>query len=370
MKFFLGFIGWSLGMLLGFSILEACPILAYACIIGGIPFGRYIGGCIEKHKEEEKERARRIAAEREKQRREEIRRNERRIKAIELNRKYPEATKEYFKIHWGISKSSILPGDITDNRVDLLLSHSEYDYQNQEEKLNAVYKAKVERERLLARQEEERKRRKEEEAKRRKEEELRKLPDTLPHYVTSWHLHSNSTIRHKYFYDYYTYFTHKDYATSEMWNTWHTVWNFKNDPTKGISSYDHNIALDHVVGLVENALSSAFGSKTEYLTLVCLTASTRIKTELRFKEFSKRVCSDLKMNNAYSHITVVEDGVAKHDGGTGSHMVSYDIPYFNGKLVVLFDDVRTSGRSLETERIRLEGYGAKVICAITIAQTV
>ena len=154
-----------------------------------------------------------------------------------------------------------------------------------------------------------------------------------------------------------------------MWNTWRTVWHFKNDPSKNVSSYEHSNALRTVIGLVEDTLRSTFGSKTEYLTLVCLTASTQRKTELRYKDFAEKVCSDLNMTNAYPHIQVVEGGSAKHDGGDGSRKVSYDRYFFRDKYIVLFDDVRTSGRSLEQERAMLESMGAQVICAITIAQT-
>ena len=75
------------------------------------------------------------------------------------------------------------------------------------------------------------------------------------------------------------------------------------------------------------------------------------------------------MNNAYPHIQVIEGGSAKHDGGDGSRRVSYDQYFFNGKYVVLFDDVRTTGHSLEQERRTMEELGAKVICAVTIVQT-
>ena len=187
--------------------------------------------------------------------------------------------------------------------------------------------------------------------------------------MSSWISHSSSTLKHKYFYDYYTYAVYKDNATSSMWNTWRTVWHFKNDPDKNVSSYEHDSAFQTVTRLVENELRSTFGSKTEYLTLVCLTASTQRKTELRFKDFAEKVCNDLNMTNAYSHIRVVEDGGARHDGGDGCRTVSHDRYFFNGKYVVLFDDVRTTGRSLEQERRILESLGAKVICAITIAQT-
>ena len=215
----------------------------------------------------------------------------------------------------------------------------------------------------------EKKRREEESALRKKEEEKRNLNTILPACVKSWHTHSNSTIKHMYFYDYYTYADNKDTASQSIRDTWRTIWHFKNDPDKNVSDSEHKQALQTVTKLVEDALRSAFGSKTEYLTLVCLTASTHRKTEMRYHDFSEIVCNNLNMTNAYPHIRVIEDGSAKHDGGDGSHRVSYDSYFFYGKYVVLFDDVRTTGKSLEQERQTLERLGAKVICAVTIAQT-
>lgn len=215
----------------------------------------------------------------------------------------------------------------------------------------------------------EKKRREEESALRKKEEEKRNLATILPACVKSWRTHSNSIIKHMYFYDYYSYADNKDTASQSIRDTWRTIWHFKNDPDKNVSDSDHKQALCTVTKLVEDALRSAFGTKTEYLTLVCLTASTRRKTEMRYNDFAEIVCKDLNMTNAYPHIRVTEDGNAKHDGGDGSHRVYYDSYFFNGKYVVLFDDVRTTGNSLEQERQTLEGLGAKVICAVTIAQT-
>ena len=206
-------------------------------------------------------------------------------------------------------------------------------------------------------------------ARRKKEEEKRSLANTLPACVETWQTHSNSSLKHMFFYDYYTYSNYKSSASASIRDTWRTIWHFKNDPDKNVSDSDHRTALKTVTGLVEKALRSAFGSKTEYLTLVCLTASTRRKTELRYKDFAEIVCKDLNMTNAYPHIRVVEGGSAKHDGGDGSRQVSYDSSFFSGKYVVLFDDVRTTGNSLEQERQTLERLGAKVICAVTIAQT-
>ena len=215
----------------------------------------------------------------------------------------------------------------------------------------------------------EKKWREDEVARQKKEEEKRNLANTLPACVKSWQTHSNSSLKHMFFYDYYTYANYKGTTSASIRDTWRTIWHFKNDPDKNVSDSDHQAALKTVTGLVEKALRSAFGSKTEYLTLVCLTASTRRKTELRYKDFAEIVCKDLNMTNAYPHIRVVEGGSAKHEGGDGSRQVSYDSSFFSGKYVVLFDDVRTTGNSLEQERRTLEELGAKVICAVTIAQT-
>ena len=380
MKTFCGFVGWIVGMFVGFMFVNTVPLLSFICIIGGIPLGRYIGGQIEESREQE--RAAIESQKREKAHREweEARKKEKRAKAVSLCVKYPEATKEYFKTHWGVTKQSISSCDITDDKVEMLLSHSEYEYQRKEEQLSAVYRAKIEAQkeaerrrqeakREAERREAERKRREEELARQRKEAEIRNLQTTLPACVSSWNTHSFSSLKHKYYYDYYTYSVYKDNASTSMWNTWRTVWNFKNDPSKNVSSYEHGNALRTVIGLVEDTLRTTFGSKTEYLTLVCLTASTQRKTELRYKDFAEKVCSDLNMTNAFPHIQVVEGGSARHDGGDGSRKVSYDRYFFKDKYIVLFDDVRTSGRSLEQERVMLESMGAKVICAITIAQT-
>lgn len=215
----------------------------------------------------------------------------------------------------------------------------------------------------------EKKWREDEVARQKKEEEKRNLANTLPACVKSWQTHSNSSLKHMFFYDYYTYANYKGTTSASIRDTWRTIWHFKNDPDKNVSDSDHQAALKTVTGLVEKALRSAFGSKTEYLTLVCLTASTRRKTELRYKDFAEIVCKDLNMTNAYPHIRVVEGGSAKHEGGDGLRQVSYDSSFFSGKYVVLFDDVRTTGNSLEQERRTLEELGAKVICAVTIAQT-
>lgn len=193
---------------------------------------------------------------------------------------------------------------------------------------------------------------------------------SLQAHVSGWYTHTwNGIVKHKWQCDYYSYGAHKDYATSSMWDTWKYVWHFKNDPTKSVTSSEYKEALDRAVNWVESELRSTFGSDVQKLTLVCLSASTRNKNDRRFKPFAERVCSDLNMYNAYNYVRIITDGEAKHEGGTVAVGKSYDSNWFKGKYIVLFDDVRTSGRGIERERQTLQSFGAYVICAITLAQT-
>lgn len=143
MKTLFGFIGWILGMFFGFMFVNSIPLLGFALILGGIPLGRYIGGCIEENKENE----RRAREERERYNKQvaygKERKAQKKADVIALAKKYPEATKQYFKQHWGIIKSSISEYDITDDKVDILLGHR-YSYENDELKLNSSYRAKIE----------------------------------------------------------------------------------------------------------------------------------------------------------------------------------------------------------------------------------
>ena len=369
MKSALPYIGWFVGMAIGGCTGVSALVLIFAIV------GAVIGHSMKKNMEEEEENQRRAQEEYERRRRQEEwdrkRKAERKAKAISLARKYPEATKYYFKYHWGLIKSTIYDYDITEDKVDTLLSH-EWSYERDEQTHSPAYKARIEAEREAARKKEEAKReaaRQAELAKRRaEEEERRNLPITLPACVSSWYTHSrNGSLKHKWFVDYYPYNKYKDSASLSIRDAWTLVWNFKNDDR--ISTYEHKSALDKVIKITENTLKSCFGTKTKYLTFVCLTASTKENTKRRFEEFSQRVCSDLGMKNGYEHIQIVADATPKHLGGNGVPSKHYDDYFFRNSYVILFDDVRTSGSSLIVEKNKLESMGAKVIGAITIAQT-
>ena len=75
------------------------------------------------------------------------------------------------------------------------------------------------------------------------------------------------------------------------------------------------------------------------------------------------------MLNAYKHIHFKSDGDAKHLGGTEKANISFDEDFFKGKYVVMFDDIITSGKSMERMKKKLESFGAVVLGGISIGKT-
>ena len=145
MKSICSFIGWIVGMFLGFMVMNSVPVLGFIFVIGGIPLGRYIGGQIEESREQERRSQEEYAIRRRQEEYARQKSSRQRAEAQALARKYPEATKHYFKQHWGIVKSHIFDYDITDDKVNILLSHK-WSYENDEQTYNPQFKAKIEAE--------------------------------------------------------------------------------------------------------------------------------------------------------------------------------------------------------------------------------
>lgn len=158
-------------------------------------------------------------------------------------------------------------------------------------------------------------------------------------------------------------------ASEKEWDIRQLVWSFKNDSDRK-RRYSYDQALDTIVPTYERRLRMTYGASIPRLTLVCVPASSRTKNERRWKEFSSRVCDDLDMYNGYSHIEVEGSATARHLGGTGRVDMSFDESFFRGKDVVICDDVKTTGRSIQRMRSRLESIGAHVVGSLTIAKTV
>lgn len=237
----------------------------------------------------------------------------------------------------------------------------------QKEQERKAQKAKEEAEKKRLQEEKERKQR-EEETKRKERQRKRQEIQELHACVQDWHL-TRYGIRYNYIYEYLKTTAPRN-ATESEWDIRHLIWAFKNDPNKSDRDYSYSEALDIIVPRYESVLKRTFSANTSKLTFACLPASTSNKNRLRWYEFSKRVCADLNMINAYEHIRITADAIPKHLGGEGNAQLSFDEGFFKDKYVVICDDIKTSGKSLAHFKSLLENMDAIVICAFTIGQTI
>lgn len=160
-------------------------------------------------------------------------------------------------------------------------------------------------------------------------------------------------------------------ANEREWDDRWTVWNFKNTPGK-TSEEDHQEALDDVIPRIKEILITTFGETyLRSLTLVCIPASTAEKTDARFNEFSKRLCNETGMINAYDYMTEIKECEEKKFGGSGitTNNVSFNENFFNAKNILLFDDVITKGESMLRFKRKMESLGATVIGGLSIGKT-
>ncbi len=160
-------------------------------------------------------------------------------------------------------------------------------------------------------------------------------------------------------------------ATEEEWQNRWIIWDFKNTPGK-TSSSDHQKALGKAIPMLKDKLVSTFNSENlKYLTLVCLPASSQVKTAARYEEFSEKICSELGLINAYSHISVIKEKEEKHLGGSGTNInnLHFDETFFKGKYVLLFDDVITKGNTMRLFKSKMESLGAVVVGGLSLGKT-
>ena len=226
----------------------------------------------------------------------------------------------------------------------------------------------------IAKQKELEEKKKEEESKRQETEQNRKneqiqIKSKLLSAVSSWDT-LFSGLHYSYMFYYYP-TTCEFEATEEEWYYRRLVWDFKNTPGK-TSPIAHQIVLGKAITMIKNKLLTTFEETIlKYLTFVCIPASSQVKTQARYEEFSNRICSELGLINGYPHVTVVSEKEEKHLGGTGidTSKLSFDEAFFNGKYVLLFDDIITKGISMWAFKRKMEDLGATVVGGLSLGKT-
>lgn len=246
----------------------------------------------------------------------------------------------------------------------------EYD-EDEADKLVAKEKEKIRK----AEEEQQRKEaeiaRKAEEARKEAERKRAEL-NGLISCTTSWTQPTRSSVHCFSIYNYYP--TTCDWDASEdEWNVRNLIWDFKANPNKPQSEIEiknrHERAVNGILPKINRVLNRFFGNQKSKLTLVCIPSSKRIVTERRYKDFSEQLCNETGMTNGYSHVYIAEEGDAAHLGGVVQAQFSVDSSFFKDKYVILFDDVITSGKSMERFKRLLESVGATVIGGLSIGKT-
>ena len=253
---------------------------------------------------------------------------------------------------------------------------------DRQEMIEYITRSKTEAEKRAAEErakEEERKKREAEELaeKKRKEEVRTRLQSTAKDVLVNNAKHWECLYGDFYYtWLFYYYPTTCDFEASESeWDDRYTVWDFKNDPEKGIDPEDHEATLDNVIPRIKQKLIDTFGEDyLQFLTLVCLPASTDAKNAARYDEFSNRLCEETGMENAYEHVHIVQDGMSKKDprnttGRSIQPVIEYDTDYFKGKYILLFDDVVTKGGTMLRYKEAMDRLGATVIGGMCLGKT-
>jgi predicted amidophosphoribosyltransferase len=249
--------------------------------------------------------------------------------------------------------------------LGIISNESEIQKKNQE--LEEQERIRIERERRL--QEERERQLQAQLAEERRRQEKAHLLEC----VSNWYLPTRSSLRCFSMYNYYP--TTCDFeADDEEWAVRNLIWDFKANPNKPMPKFQimqlHTQAAQRISEKMCMCLRQFFGDSISKLTLVCIPSSKQEVTQRRYEDFSEMVCYKLGMENAYPHIHVTEDGEASHLGGSVHAQISIDTSFFNGKYVLLFDDVITSGRSMESLKYRLERAGANVVAGFSIGRTI
>lgn len=163
---------------------------------------------------------------------------------------------------------------------------------------------------------------------------------------------------------FYDYLPTKYEASKNEWKVRQLVWDFKDGKRSS-----------KVAKIVAKQIRKQFGSMCDTLTFVCLPASTPEANAMRYEEFAKEVCELTGATNAYNYIHISGERLAIHESKCGkslttTHIVDFDTEFFNGKRVIIFDDVITRGFSYARFACELEYFGAEVLGGLFLAKTI
>ena len=135
-------------------------------------------------------------------------------------------------------------------------------------------------------------------------------------------------------------------------------------------------AYKEVAKMVVAYLEKEYREKVRNMVFLCVPASRQEANKSRYKEFCKEVSRLSGIINGSSHLILMEDRLAIHERGRAgekslSHVsvMDFDVPFFKGKEVIVFDDIITTGGSYALFAEEVERHGAHVVGGLFLGKT-
>lgn len=147
------------------------------------------------------------------------------------------------------------------------------------------------------------------------------------------------------------------------------VWNFKYN-TERVSPRMHVNALYDAVIPLAAKLNESFEGMTEKMTFFCVPASDEDNHWMRYREFSRMLCRLTGMTDSFKYVHINSGKTPAHLGGERKVNYSLDNGWFRDRVVVVFDDILTTGGSLGRCADELRKAGAVVMAACFLGRTV
>lgn len=129
-----------------------------------------------------------------------------------------------------------------------------------------------------------------------------------------------------------------------------------------------------VAAIVADKITEKFGSFAENIVFACIPASSADRTETRYHDFCEEVARLCGCMNGYNAIKVDGSRMAIHETNKGKSVkntetITLNADFFNGKRVVIFDDILTKGYSYASFATAIENLGAEVLGGLFLGKT-
>lgn len=145
------------------------------------------------------------------------------------------------------------------------------------------------------------------------------------------------------------------------------VWTFKDA---------RDNAFETVAKMTAGHLKEIYGDNLKNMSFVCVPTSDKGQYVARFSQFCKRVSELSGVENGFSHVVIMQSRISVHSHRRGKkkcevkpQIVDFDLRYFKGKDVCVFDDVVTTGKSYAQFANMLEDNGANVVGGMFLGRT-